>query len=273
MASKRVALVFALVLLVVAICLTPNYVPSIALAQRHAKLQVNCSNIANVLDRCGALASYSHTIPGSAYPTSEAELREACPKNNEGLHCLRQHVKCLKPLTKRAIMAFIESRRKHVKRLCADPRGQFARDFTSAFACIRQHKRDKFVQSELMAIKRMDAILSEQVKEFRERFQRACCSINNYRQRTVDDMGPECKAANMVGAMEAAIDSVVGEAIEFACPDAKSSVCTSMKELELSKEPVNKTLTRAATNLMIVLTEPDEPAGDNNSRGRRKANS
>lgn len=109
----------------------------VALGQRHHfKQSVNCSNISEMLDRCGALASYSHTIPGSAYPTSLEALKEACPRHNEGLHCLRQHVKCLKPLTKRAIMSFIESRRKHVKKLCSDPRGPAARDFTEAFACI-----------------------------------------------------------------------------------------------------------------------------------------
>lgn len=70
-------------------------------------------------------------------------------------------------------------------------------------------------------------------------------------------MGPECANAQMIGAVESAIDSVVGEAIEFACPDAKSNICTSMKELELSKNPVNKTLTRAGTDLMIVLTAPE----------------
>lgn len=102
------------------------------------KQLVNCSNIAEVLDRCGALASYSHTIPGSAYPASIEELREACPKHNEGLHCLRQHVKCLKPLTKRAIISFIESRKKHVKKLCTDIKGQAAKDFTDAYTCIRK---------------------------------------------------------------------------------------------------------------------------------------
>lgn len=109
-----------------------------------------------------------------------------------------------------------------------------------------------------MAIKRIDAILSDQVKDFKERFQRSCCSINHYRQRTVEDMGPECSQGNYVAAVETAIDSVVGEAIEFACPDAKSSVCNSMKELQLSKLPSNKTLTRAGTDLMIVLTAPED---------------
>lgn len=123
-----------------------------------------------------------------------------------------------------------------------------------------QHKQAKFVQSEIQAIKRIDAILSDQVKDFRERFQRSCCSINHYRQRTVEDMGPECARPNLVAAVEVAIDSVVGEAIEFACPDAKSGVCASMKELQLSKSPSNKTLTRAGTDLMIVLTEPEDPA-------------
>lgn len=186
-------------------------------------------------------------------------------------------------------MSFIESRRKHVKKLCSDPRGQAARDFIEAFKCIKkvslallllkskrrtfisinhlsnfikfinltQHKKEKFVQSEIKAIQRIDAILSDQVKDFKERFQRSCCSINQYRQRTVEDMGPECANPQMVAAVEIAIDSVVGEAIEFACPDAKSSICTSMKELVLSKVPSNKTLTRAGTDLMIVLTAPD----------------
>lgn len=106
--------------------------------QRSSKQVTNCSNIVEVLDKCSALASYSHTIPGSAYPTSLEDLSKACPRHNEGLHCLRQHVKCLKPLTKRAILSFIESRRKHVKKLCSDLRGPAARDFTEAFACIRK---------------------------------------------------------------------------------------------------------------------------------------
>ena len=122
-----------------------------------------------------------------------------------------------------------------------------------------QHKRDKFVDSEIIAIKHIDAMLTDQVKEFRERFQRACCAINHYRQRTVDDMGPECARPHLVAAVEIAIDSVVGEAIEFACPDAKSSICVQMKELKLSSAPSNKTLTRAGTDLMIVLTAPEEP--------------
>lgn len=158
-------------------------------------------------------------------------------------------------------MSFIESRRKHVKKLCTDPRGQAARDFTDAFSCIKKHKREKFVQSEIAAIKRIDAILSDQVKDFRDRFQRSCCSINSYRQRTVDDMASECAKPHLVAAVEAAIDSVVGEAIEFACPDAKSSICASMKELVLSDKPSNKTLTRAGTDLMIVLTSPEGPSG------------
>lgn len=72
-------------------------------------------------------------------------------------------------------------------------------------------------------------------------------------------MGPECAKPHMVAAVETAIDSVVGEAIEFACPDAKSGVCQSMKELVLSQERSNKTLTRAGTDLMIVLTAPEDP--------------
>lgn len=77
-------------------------------------------------------------MANSQYPTTPAELREACPRNNEGLHCLRQHVKCLKPLTKRAMLAFIDGRRKHVKKICSDLNGSNARDFTALFACIKK---------------------------------------------------------------------------------------------------------------------------------------
>lgn len=70
-------------------------------------------------------------------------------------------------------------------------------------------------------------------------------------------MGPECAQSQMVSAVETALDSVVGEAIEFACPDAKSNVCMQLKELVLSNSPSNKTLTRAGTDLMIVLTAPE----------------
>lgn len=72
-------------------------------------------------------------------------------------------------------------------------------------------------------------------------------------------MSPECAKPHLIAAVETAIDSVVGEAIEFACPDAKSSVCMAMKELKLSDKPSNKTLTRAGTDLMIVLTAPEAP--------------
>lgn len=95
------------------------------------------------------------------------------------------------------------------------------------------------------------------MKDFRERFQRSCCAINSYRQRTVEDMGPECAKPHLVSAVELAIESVVGEAIEFACPEANSNICKSMKELVLSDLPSNKTLTRAGTDLMIVLTAPE----------------
>lgn len=108
------------------------------IVQRQGRQLTNCSNINEILDHCGAQASYSFTMANSQYPTTPAELREACPRNNEGLHCLRQHVKCLKPLTKRAMLAFIDGRRKHVKKICSDLNGQNAKDFTALFACIKK---------------------------------------------------------------------------------------------------------------------------------------
>lgn len=114
------------------------------------------------------------------------------------------------------------------------------------------------MESEITAIKRIDAILGDQVTDFKERFQRSCCSINSYRQRTIDDMGPECAKPHLVAAVESAIDSVTGDAIEFAC-DVKPSVCQAMRQLILSQKPSNKTLTRAGTDLMILLTAPEEP--------------
>lgn len=220
------------------------------------------------------MSSYSFTIPGSHYPTSIEELRELCPRQNEGLHCLRQHVRCLKPMTKRAMVSFIESRRKHVKKLCTDMKGQTAKEFIDTFSCIKRHPHmtDKFIQSEIEAIKRMEAIMSDQVRDFKERFQRACCSISYYRSRSLEDMSPECSQGPNVAVLEAAIDSVVGEALEFACPDAKSSVCNSMKPLKLAAERPTKSLTRAGTDLMIMLTTDDEDDASTDSTAASGAN-
>lgn len=110
----------------------------------------------------------------------------------------------------------------------------------------------------MTAIRRIEAILSDQVKDFKERFQRSCCAIGQYKQQTFDDLGQECSKPHIVSAMDSAIDSVVGEALEFACPDSKSKVCQSFKELELSKGPLNKTLTRSGTDLLLVITAPEE---------------
>lgn len=71
-------------------------------------------------------------------------------------------------------------------------------------------------------------------------------------------MGPECAKPHLIAAVESAIDSVTGEAIEFAC-DVKPSVCQAMKPLVLSEGKINKTLTRSGTELMIVLTAPEDP--------------
>lgn len=96
------------------------------------------------------------------------------------------------------------------------------------------------------------------MKDFKERFQRSCCAINTYRQSSIDDLGRECGSPEMVAAFESAIDSVVGEAVEFACPDPKTGYCAKMKELRLSTGPVTKTLTRSGTDLLMVITEPDD---------------
>lgn len=103
----------------------------------------------------------------------------------------------------------------------------------------------------------MEAIISNQVKDFKERFQRSCCSIADYKARTLNDMQPECTTPDRIAAVEAAIDSVVGEALEFACPDAKSSICTKLPDLKLADKPSGKSLTRAGTDLMIILTAPE----------------
>lgn len=49
-------------------------------------------------------------------------------------------------------MSFIESRKKHVKRLCSDVKGSSARDFTDAFACIRKVRLNlkSWILSQLM---------------------------------------------------------------------------------------------------------------------------
>lgn len=104
----------------------------------------------------------------------------------------------------------------------------------------------------------MDAILSPQVTDFKERFQRSCCVIYDYRKASLADLEPECKNPDFATAVEDMIESVVGKAIEFACPDDKSNVCASYKPLKLDMSPMNKSLTRAGTDLMIGITSEDK---------------
>lgn len=107
---------------------------------RQAKNFVNCSviDVKDTIDRCSLLATYSHTNKANPYPTTIDELKAACPRHNEGLQCIRQHVKCLTPMTKRAMLGFVDSRRRHIKSLCSDLSNNSTRDFLEAFSCIKK---------------------------------------------------------------------------------------------------------------------------------------
>lgn len=230
--------------------------------------QVNCSNIVEVLDKCGANSSYSHTIISSNYPTSLAELKESCPKVHNGLTCLRKHLKCLHPLTRRAIMLFIESRRKHHRLICSNLRSQESKNFVDTYKCVNTYRHQRSKEHEVHTIRQIDAILSNQVTDFKERFRRACCAIFEYRKSSLSDLEPECASATATNVVETMIESVVGQALEFACPDPKSGVCNSLTPLNLGIQPINKSLTRAGTDLMLVITAPEE----NDKRDKKAKN-
>lgn len=157
-------------------------------------------------------------------------------------------------------MSFIDGRRKHTKKLCTDMKGEAAENFMNTYSCIKNNSRtrQRFIDSEIEAIKSIYAILSDQVREFKERFQRACCVITHYRAKSIEDMSPECSQGPNVAVVDGLIESIVGEALEFACPDTKSSICNAMKPLKLAKEKPTKSLSRAGTDLIIILTADED---------------
>lgn len=247
-----------LVIVTASLCLSFHAVSSLQAGGGHHK-PVDCSNINEVIEKCGANASYSHTVTwGAAYPSTFDDLKVSCPKIQDGLACIRRHLKCLHSLTRRAMLAFIDSRRNHYKSICGNIKSQDTKSFVEAFACINKHKRKQAREQEILSIRQMDAILSSQVTDFKERFQRSCCAIIDYRRRSINDLEPQCANPNYVAAVENVIESVVGQAVEFACPDPKSGICKSFSPLKLDFGPVNKTLTKAGTDLLMVLTAPDE---------------
>ena len=161
-------------------------------------------------------------------------------------------------MTRNALTGFIDGRRKHSRSVCTNLKSNEAKNFVNTYACLNKHRRRQSKELEIASIRQMDAILSSQVTDFKERFQRACCAIHDYRTRAVADLEPECDDQNSRQVIESFVESIVGQAVEFACPDPKTGICNTYKPLKLDMRPVTKSLTRAGTDLLIVLTAPDK---------------
>lgn len=168
------------------------------------------------------------------------------------------------------MLAFIDGRRAHHRSICANPKSQESANFVSAFACVAKHRAKQARELEVASIRQMDAIVSEQVSDFKERFQRACCIILDYRRRSAALMEPHCAQAAQLSALDGVIDSTVGPAVEFACPDSKLGVCQSFAPLKLNTGPVTKSLTRAGTDLLMALTSPDDESEKKDASSRNR---
>lgn len=85
-------------------------------------------------------------------------------------------------------------------------------------------------------------------------------STDIHSQKAIIDIGPQCTQYTPIA--EEMFDSVVGDLLESACPEAKrlKEICASLPKLVLPKgawKPVS--LTGAALDLIVVLSDTSTP--------------
>lgn len=88
-----------------------------------------------------------------------------------------------------------------------------------------------------------------------ERFHSACCVASAYKIKVLKDIEPEC--ARFKEAQEDMVNSMVGELLESACPEAGklSEICAKTPKLTLTKEWKTGSLTGAALDLIVALAD------------------
>lgn len=111
------------------------------------------------------------------------------------------------------------------------------------------------IADERELISTIQLLASSTEMKFEERLHQACCAANAYRIKVMADVAPEC--LKFMNAYEDMLQSMVGELLESACPDSDrlKEICPKLPKLVLAKDWKPTSLTSAALNLIISLSQ------------------
>lgn len=217
---------------------------------------LNCTNHLLTIDRCSSLATYSYTTSFNPYPTNADEMKASCDRITEGLKCLKTNGKCLSNIARRSLTSYTNSRSRHSKKLCANLNDPKTVEFWKATECIQgKNKRNAMVDGERVLISTIQSLALDKAMKWENRLHQACCAASFYKTKSLKDIEPECTKYKDI--TEDMLDSMVGELLESACPEAGrlAEICSKLPKLTLPKDWKAASLTGAALDLIVALAD------------------
>lgn len=158
-----------------------------AQAQSRGKKDLDCSSNREKMDECGLAQGFSFIFLDHAYPTNHSSLLKSCKRQSEAFKCLKQHSKCLSPLSRQVLSAIIAGRIKYNKRLCADTIGEFNGKFIDTFKCMSKVKplMEKGVKAEIFASMISEGIANTNLNSSEIRLKHACCAVSEIKRVSI----------------------------------------------------------------------------------------
>jgi len=140
--------------------------------------------------------------------------------------------------------------------LCANLADPKTVNFLKLVDCIdKTNKKALMATVEKELIGSIQSLASNKTMKWDEKFHGACCSAFVFRNKALKYIEPEC--GKFKDAQESMINSMVGDLLEAACPEPSKmdEICPKLPKLVLAKEWKPASLTGAALDLIIVLSE------------------
>lgn len=202
------------------------------------------------------MATYSFTTPSNPYPVNSSDMKASCERIVEGLKCLKIHGKCLKPLARRSVSSYTTARSRHSKRLCANISDAKSVDFWKTYECIKtKNKSSIMFENEKELVGGLQMLAANTTMKWDDRLHKACCVASAHKTKVLNDIEPEC--AKFKPAAEDMLNSMIGELLDSACPESNklAEICPKLPKLEVSKEWKAVSLSGAALDLIVSLSD------------------
>lgn len=132
-------------------------------------------------------------------------------------------------------------------------------EFVKASECINnKNKKDLMIASEKELISSIQMLAVSTNMKWEDRLHQACCAASYYRTKNLKDIEPDCSKYKPV--FEDMLNSMVGELLETACPEQNRlhDICSKLPKLVITKEWKAVSLTSAALDLILSLSEKDQ---------------